>query len=243
MQKKKEAEKVRQDFRDGKFKILQATQIGQEGLHFPGLEVIIFYGIPLTAVAMAQAEGRIGRASFGNKAYYLCFSELDRAFYFANQAKMKKMLSGLKHIPDIYVPQRRAKQTNLTKNKHEFWVKDLLQYQGKIIRERFKVIAVSTRTKGKNIEISFALQDKTGICNATLTIPTKELHLLKKYQKYKGKIVVVAGKVQVENITTGEKIITLVIDPSQKQNIFPYPYSEFNLDDFELLNNQIKYPR
>ncbi len=233
LQKKKEADKVRQDFRDGKFKILQATQIGQEGLHFPGLEVIIFYGIPLTETAMAQAEGRIGRTNLNNKAYYLCFSELDKAFYYANLYKIKNMLSDLKLIPDIYVPQRRVKQINLPHRKRKFWVKDLLQYQGKMIRERFKVISISLRTQRKNISITFALQDQTGICNAKLIIPTKESHLINQYKKCEGEVVVVAGKVQVEDVMASEKIITILIDRSQKQNIFPCPRGEFDPADFE----------
>ncbi len=232
LQKKKEAEKVRLDFRQGKFKILQATQIGQEGLHFPRLEVIIFYGIPLTETAMAQAEGRIGRTRFDNKAYYLCFSELDKTFYYANQAKIKKMLLGLKLIPDIYVPQRHVKQINLPRHKQKFWAGDLLQYQGKIIRERFKVISISTITRGKNIEVIFVLKDKTGICNASLIISIKESYLIDQYKKCEGKVVVVAGKVQVEDMMMGEKIITILIDYSQKQSIFPCPYNEFEPSDF-----------
>jgi len=53
--------KLRQEFEQGEFHGLVATSYLEEGISFPGVDVVIHYSRPLTQVARLQRGGRAGR--------------------------------------------------------------------------------------------------------------------------------------------------------------------------------------
>ena len=57
----KEQKKVLEEFREGKFNVIVATSIGEEGLDIPKVDLVIFYEPIPSAIRHIQRRGRTGR--------------------------------------------------------------------------------------------------------------------------------------------------------------------------------------
>src|SRR3989449_7605880 len=56
---------ILEDFRDGKYNVLVTTSIGEEGLHVPDVDHVIFYEAVPSEIRMIQRRGRTGRTRPG----------------------------------------------------------------------------------------------------------------------------------------------------------------------------------
>ncbi len=237
LQSEKEAEEVITKFRQGKIKILLVSPVGFEGRHFPHINVGIAVNMFISPEQLMQAMGRLGRTKINDVMYFLIFGRYDRAMYYSNLKKIKKLFSGIPTIPEEYTPlDPNLETSNLPIKKNDFWAKDLIKEKRQMIRERFLI----TETKLYKPYIYFALKDKTGFANAILYIDVNadtNKELINFYLSLKGKICIVSGKLKIEKFFSSEsEILTATINITpypDRQNIAPAPYNSYDLDDYK----------
>lgn len=83
--------KTIEEFREGKFNILVATSIGEEGLDIPSVDTVIFYEPVPSEIRQIQRRGRAGRAKLGNMIGLIAKGTRDEAFYWSAKKKEHKM--------------------------------------------------------------------------------------------------------------------------------------------------------
>src|SRR3989441_12849213 len=94
-----------QDFRDGKHHVLVTTSIGQEGLHVPDVDHVLFYEAVASQIRMIQRRGRTGRTRPGKTTVLMTEGTIDEAYYWPTIRKEERMprylatikRSGVKH--------------------------------------------------------------------------------------------------------------------------------------------------
>ncbi len=94
----KEQLKRLNDFRKGKYKILIATSIGEEGLDIPEVDQVIFYEPVSSAIRTIQRMGRTARHKPGKIIVLITKNTRDEAYYWVSQSKEKKMHRTLKEL-------------------------------------------------------------------------------------------------------------------------------------------------
>ena len=94
MNQEKQQETIRQ-FRSGKFNVIVATSIGEEGLDIGSVDLIVCYDASASPIRMLQRMGRTGRKRAGNIVLLLMRGKEEEAFVKAkdNYEQMQKMIS------------------------------------------------------------------------------------------------------------------------------------------------------
>ncbi|MDA4130123.1 MAG: helicase-related protein [Thaumarchaeota archaeon] len=81
-------------FRTGtEFNVLVSSSIGEEGLHIPDVDLVVFYEAVPSEIRSIQRKGRTGRTMPGRVVILLAEGTVDEAYYFSTLAKEKKMKS------------------------------------------------------------------------------------------------------------------------------------------------------
>ncbi len=84
---------VIQDFRDGKFNILVASSIGEEGIDIPGVDAVIFYEPIPNEIRNIQRRGRTGRFSTGEIYIIAANGTKDQIYLRISEQKELKMIN------------------------------------------------------------------------------------------------------------------------------------------------------
>ena len=107
------------DFREGKFDILVATSIGEEGLDIPSVDNVIFYEPVPSEIRHIQRRGRAGRAKMGRMFGLMTAHTRDQASFFSakrKEEKMKLIVGGLSHAsPSDFKSVLNAKRKTMAK--------------------------------------------------------------------------------------------------------------------------------
>jgi ERCC4-related helicase len=85
--------KVLERFADGEFSVLVSSSIGEEGLHVPDVDLVIFYEAVPSEIRAIQRKGRTGRTRPGNVIVLLAEGTVDEAYYYSSLNKEKFMRS------------------------------------------------------------------------------------------------------------------------------------------------------
>src|SRR2546425_326121 len=80
-----------EDFRDGKHNVLVTTSIGEEGLHVPDVDHVIFYEAVPSEIRMIQRRGRTGRTRAGKTTVLMTEGTIDEAYYWTSLRKEERM--------------------------------------------------------------------------------------------------------------------------------------------------------
>ena len=81
------------DFREGKFEVLVASSIGEEGLDIPSVDTVIFYEPVPSEIRLIQRRGRAGRSKSGEVVFLVTKGTRDEAYHYASKSREKKMRS------------------------------------------------------------------------------------------------------------------------------------------------------
>src|SRR5207249_1416797 len=80
-----------EDFRDGKYNVLVTTSIGEEGLHVPDVDHVIFYEAVPSEIRLIQRRGRTGRTRPGKTTVLMTEGTIDEAYYWTSRRKEEQM--------------------------------------------------------------------------------------------------------------------------------------------------------
>jgi ERCC4-related helicase len=90
-QKKQTA--VLDKFREGTFTALISSSIGEEGLHVPDVDLVVFYEAVPSEIRSIQRKGRTGRTQPGRVIILLAEGTVDEAYYYSSIKREKFMRS------------------------------------------------------------------------------------------------------------------------------------------------------
>ena len=114
----KEQKAVLDDFRVGKFNVLVATSIGEQGLDIPQVDTVIFYEPIPSAIRQIQRRGRTGRHEKGSVIVLITKNTMDEGFRWSAYHKEKRMyrnLENLKNKLNLFLGTREKKLTSYVK--------------------------------------------------------------------------------------------------------------------------------
>ncbi len=87
-----------EEFRDGKFNILVASSIGEEGIDIPGVDIVVFYEAIPNEIRNIQRRGRTGRFAAGEIYMLVANGTKDQVYLFISRQREQKMVSILNEI-------------------------------------------------------------------------------------------------------------------------------------------------
>jgi ERCC4-related helicase len=100
-------------FRKGEFKVLVSSSIGEEGLHVPDVDLVVFYEAVPSEIRYIQRRGRTGRTTEGKVVILLAEGTVDESYYYTTLAKENRMKELVRTGADR-PSRRRAKEPTLT---------------------------------------------------------------------------------------------------------------------------------
>ena len=83
--------KTLERFRGGEFEILVSSSIGEEGLHVPDVDLVVFYEAVPSEIRYIQRRGRTGRTTEGRVVILLAEGTVDESYYYSTLAKESRM--------------------------------------------------------------------------------------------------------------------------------------------------------
>ena len=80
-------------FRAGEFSVLVSSSIGEEGLHVPDVDLVVFYEAVPSEIRSIQRKGRTGRTRPGRVVILLAEGTVDEAYYYSSLTRERVMKS------------------------------------------------------------------------------------------------------------------------------------------------------
>ncbi len=105
-----------EDFRNGKFRVLVASSIGEEGIDIPGVDLVIFYETVPNEIRNIQRRGRTGRFASGEIYLLIAKDTKDQIYFYISRQRETKMLSILHDINSgmsLKTVRKRSNQSTL----------------------------------------------------------------------------------------------------------------------------------
>jgi ERCC4-related helicase len=84
---------VLEKFTEGEFKVLVSSSIGEEGLHVPDVDLVVFYEAVPSEIRAIQRKGRTGRTMPGKVVVLLAEGTIDEAYFYSSLRREKFMKS------------------------------------------------------------------------------------------------------------------------------------------------------
>jgi len=89
-------------FRKGEFKVLVSSSIGEEGLHVPDVDLVVFYEAVPSEIRYIQRRGRTGRTTEGRVVILLAEGTVDEPYYYTTllkETRMKQLVQETNRAP------------------------------------------------------------------------------------------------------------------------------------------------
>jgi Fanconi anemia group M protein len=93
-------------FRRGEFKVLVSSSIGEEGLHVPDVDLVVFYEAVPSEIRYIQRRGRTGRTTEGRVVILLAEGTVDESYYYSTLLKESRMRELVKENDQKQVKKR-----------------------------------------------------------------------------------------------------------------------------------------
>lgn len=97
----KEQGRILRAFRDGKYNVLVATSVGEEGLDIQECDLVVFYEAVPSAIRLIQRRGRTGRTQPGRVIVLVALGTRDQGYYWVairREAQMKELLKDMRKM-------------------------------------------------------------------------------------------------------------------------------------------------
>jgi ERCC4-related helicase len=110
----KEQTRVLEEFSGGEFTVLVSSSIGEEGLHVPDVDLVVFYEAVPSEIRSIQRRGRTGRTRPGRVIILIAEGTVDEAYYYSSIRRerfMKGLVSGQETKSEK--PEKRSKPSTL----------------------------------------------------------------------------------------------------------------------------------
>ncbi|HOI13780.1 MAG TPA: DEAD/DEAH box helicase, partial [Methanoculleus sp.] len=91
-------------FREGEFKCLIATSVGEEGLDVPSTDMVIFYEAVPSEIRSIQRKGRTGRSGSGTIVVLVTKGTSDETFRYVSQTRERAMVTGIREMSNAPPP-------------------------------------------------------------------------------------------------------------------------------------------
>ena len=88
------------EFVEGKYNVLVATSVAEEGLDIPSTDMVLFYEPIPSEIRSIQREGRTGRRRSGKVVVLITKGTRDEAYYWSSNRKRKIMRAEMKRMSD-----------------------------------------------------------------------------------------------------------------------------------------------
>ena len=93
--------KILNRFRSGEFSVLVSSSIGEEGLHVPDVDLVVFYEAVPSEIRSIQRKGRTGRTRPGRVVILLAEETVDEAYYFSSIHRERSMKELVSKTPSV----------------------------------------------------------------------------------------------------------------------------------------------
>ena len=100
LKQKEQVETVRR-FRDGEFRVMVATRVGEEGLDIAEVNHVIFYDNVPSSIRYVQRRGRTGRKAAGRLIVLVAKGTIDEAYHWIGRYKTKTARSMGRTMSDL----------------------------------------------------------------------------------------------------------------------------------------------
>jgi ERCC4-related helicase len=100
-------------FRKGEFNILVSSSIGEEGLHVPDVDLVVFYEAVPSEIRYIQRRGRTGRTTPGKVVILLAEGTIDESYYYSSLFKEGRMRELVSQAGGPATRKRRPKNPTL----------------------------------------------------------------------------------------------------------------------------------
>ena len=127
----KEQKAVLDDFRNGKFNVLVATSIAEQGLDIPEVDTVVFYEPIPSAIRQIQRRGRTGRHAEGKVIVLMTKNTMDEGYRWSAHHKEKKMYRNLENLKRKLVLTQSTKEEKITNYMKENKIKIFADYREK----------------------------------------------------------------------------------------------------------------
>jgi Fanconi anemia group M protein len=111
--KQSEQVTILEEFRSGRYNVLVTTSIGEEGLHVPDVDHVIFYEAVPSEIRSIQRRGRTGRTSVGKVTVLMAEGTVDEAYYYSSRRKEQQMHHLLETVKRRGLKGPRKRKTTL----------------------------------------------------------------------------------------------------------------------------------
>lgn len=122
--RQEEQNSILKKFREGKFNVLVATSIAEEGLDIPEVDLVVFYEPIPSEIRHIQRRGRTGRKNIGSVIILAAKDTIDERYLEVTRKKIQKMKSVLSSIKTQLklepINRVSVKQDPMTKYEIEF---------------------------------------------------------------------------------------------------------------------------
>ena len=146
------------DFREKKVNVLISTNIGEEGLDIPEVDLVVFYEPIPSGIRSIQRKGRTGRQSKGRIIILIAKNTRDEAYHWTSLNKEKKMYRLMKDFGNKIALE---KQPTLSDFKENDKIIIIVDHRERKIIDELKELDVDVEIKELKAG-DFVLSDKVG---------------------------------------------------------------------------------